>query len=479
MLGNFANSIRTPLLSVEAALQPSWMATDIMFYVNLVLVFCALIEFTTFIVLCRKTSCAFVIGFAAVILYGFGLIMYVVQLVMYVRGHSGAAYTVYFCMAMFCCGFILGGVYCVLLSRNAHRVLCLVAGITNIFPPVGAIASVVLSYRIRKDSRVHALVFNGYAYTYAALAAFCDKNGAEFIDMSGEENFEQLTPKQANKLLKSLKTDIGSVTGKFSYAAALMNYRPEKTRKALRIMSKAAEANYAPALFNLGYFYEIGSGVKRDHKKARAYYERAVAAGDVDAELRIALIDIDSGKTEDGINKLKELIAGGDICAKYNSGVCCERGLGVPRNIDKAVDIYTECANAGLYAAQKRIFAIAAQDINSAQNGQFFRKVTDREFFGSFDLMNKGLIEIKKRKAADAANLFLSVVKRRDKWEGLARCLVGTLYIDCGKLPEDKHNGSEYIKSAFDMLPGAKDIYAVVPRSIIKAVSNKSNAQVD
>lgn len=474
MIGNLANTTFMPLLSAQAAAQSAMTTTDIMFYVNLGLLFCALIEFTTYLVLYRKTTCAAVIGLASVILYGFGLAMFIVQLIMYVRGVNGAVYTVYFCMAIFICGVIFGGVYCVLLSRNSHKALCLAAGITNIVPIVGAVLSIALSYRIHKDSRVQALVFKGYAYTYAALAAFCDKNGAEFVDSAGEEEFEELAAKQAKKSLKELKANTASAEGKYKYAAALLTYKPEETGKALKAMGKAADADYAPALFNLGYFYDTGTYVKRDVKKARAYYERAIKAGDADAALRLALLDIESGNAEQGFAKLKEFTADGNISAKYDMGVCFERGLGVPQDIDKAMEVYSECANAGLFAAQKRIFALAAQDINSAQNGGFFRKVTDREFFGTFDTMIKGLIEIKKRKAADAATLFLTAVKRKDKWEGLARCLVGTLYIDNGKQGEDKHNGAEYIKSAFEMMPGAKDIYEVVPKSIIKKGKQQS-----
>ena len=56
----------------------------------------------------------------------------------------------------------------------------------------------------------------------------------------------------------------------------------------------------------------------------------------------------------------------------------------------------------------------------------------------------------------------------RDKWEGIARCLVGTLYIDRGKLPQDRYNGVEYIGSALDLWSGAKDIYAVLPKIKVK-----------
>ena len=265
-----------------------------------------------------------------------------------------------------------------------------------------------------------------------------------------------------------LKAKTNTAAGKFDYATALVWYAPYKFKKAYRLMSKAANDGYAPALFNLGYFYEIGKYVNRDLKKAREYYKRAGAAGDADSALRLAIVDIKDGNAQAGLSVLNERAEFGDLYAKYDIGVCNELGLGMEKNIDKAFDIYTECANIGMYVAQARIFAAACKDIPSAQNGDFFRRITDRKFDGAFAVMIDGLIEIKKRHAADASEKFLQAVKMRDKWEGVARCLVGTLYIDRGKLPQDRYNGVEYIGSALDLWSGAKDIYAVLPKIKVK-----------
>ncbi|MCX4314326.1 MAG: hypothetical protein OSJ83_10810, partial [Clostridia bacterium] len=189
---------------------------------------------------------------------------------------------------------------------------------------------------------------------------------------------------------------------------------------------------------------------------------------DADSALRLAIVDIKDGNAQAGLSVLNERAEFGDLYAKYDIGVCNELGLGMEKNIDKAFDIYTECANIGMYVAQARIFAAACKDIPSAQNGDFFRRITDRKFDGAFAVMIDGLIEIKKRHAADASEKFLQAVKMRDKWEGVARCLVGTLYIDRGKLPQDRYNGVEYIGSALDLWSGAKDIYAVLPKIKVK-----------
>ena len=184
--------------------------------------------------------------------------------------------------------------------------------------------------------------------------------------------------------------------------------------------------------------------------------------------MRSCIADIKSGKGEEGIKALSARAAKDDLYAKYDIAVCYETGTGVDKDIEKAVAVYTECANVGFIKAQKRIFTIAGKDMQSARNGAFFRMVTDREFNGTFDLVVRGLIELKKRRAADAADIFLSVVRKHDEWEGVARCLVGTLYIDKGKTPDDRINGLEYVKSAIPFIPEAQHIFDVVEKRSIR-----------
>lgn len=448
-------------------------AVDIVFYVNLGLMLCALVVVATVGVLCAKTHCAFFAGVAAVSAVGLGLAMYVVSLVLYVYGNAAAEYTVYACTALHGIGFVTAGVYCCMLSRNSHGILCFVTGGAMIVPPLGAALSVSLSRKIARDTRVKALVYTGYAYTYAALGAFCDRMPPEFADSSGEAKFDYLGKKQLAAKLNALKARATTASGMYEYAAAMLTYTPKKYKLSLKYMTKAAEAGHAAALFNLGYYYDVGAYVKKDHKKAKALYTRAMQAGDPDAEMRLGILALRDGDSERGVAILTELSDNGNLCALYNLGVCAERGIGVDKDMRVALDRYNSCANSELFDAQRRLFALAAHDISSAQNGEFFREVTDREFRGTFALMIHGLICVKKRLAADAADFFLDVVKQHDNWEGVARCLVGTLYIDCGKTPEDRRNGVDYIRSAFGLTPAAREVYAALPRSITKISPEK------
>lgn len=452
--------------------------TFILFCVNFGLLLCSAIQLAAVFVLYKKTVCASVVGLATLMLVGMSIVLFFVQLLMYVMGNAYATYAITFYTCIAYAMFILSGVYSIILSRHSLKTLCIIAGVLDLIPPVGMVFTVILSFKLMRDTPVQEYVFSGYAYTYAALGQFCKKNKAVLVDMAGDEENKPLNKKEIKQLLKQLKRKTNTAEGMFEYASALAMYAPHKTKTAVKLMKRAADGGHAPALYNLGYYYELGAYVKKDFKKAKACYARAAESGDGDAELRLAILEIKSNNATEGLKLLKARAdEKNDACAKYNLAICHELGFGVSPDIDAALDLYCDCIKQGLFIAEERIFAIAATDINSPQNGDFFRKVTDREFTGTFKIMIDGLIEIKKRHAADAADQFLKAVKKEDSWEGLARCLVGTLYLDCGKDIKDKCNGAEYIRTAINKISYAKDVFAVIPSAVRKELkANKKSA---
>lgn len=460
----------------------------ILFYINLGLVLFVVIQVTALIVLTRKTSCASVMGLATVYTFGMSGVLFIVQLILYVLKNTNALYVISFCMSLTYGAFIMSCVYTIMLSKNSHKQLCIIAGVMDIIPPIGAVLTLVLATKIKSDTAAQEYIYKGYAYTYAALGEYCALHKAGFADLSGTEELEKLSKKDAKRRLKELKRNLKTPEDQYAYAAAVATYTPQNTSTAVKYMKKAAGGDYPAALFNMGYYYELGAYVGKDLKKARECYTRAAAAGDEDAALRLGILDIKAHKAEEGFKLfMARAEEYKDPCALYNMAICYELGLGVQPNINAALDIYCRCDAEGAQSkshaaeiaalARKRIFAIAATDINSAQNGDFFRKVTDRPFKGMFRTMLDGLIEIKKRHAADAANCFLKVVKKGGEWEGLARCLVGTLYLDNGKELKDKVNGAEFIQTALDTMPEAKDILSVIPPSILKKIRARSKAE--
>lgn len=465
------------LLSAITVANPKSI-TFILFCLNIGLLLCAVIQTTAVVVLYRKTLCASVVGLATIMVFGMGAVLFVIQLLMYFCGHAGAIYAISFCVCLLYAAFITSSVYSFMLSRNEHKTLCILAGIFDLIPPIGAAFTVALSYKIDRDTVVKQYIYKGYAYTYAALGQFCATNKATLIDMAGDEELDELDKKGTKRNLNELKHHVDTAEGQYAYAVALATYAPEKSKTAVKFMKQAAEGNHTAALFNLGYYYEVGAYLPKDLKKAKTYYARAAEAGDEDAAMRLGILEIKSGDAAAGFKLFEDRAnSKNDLCAKYNMAICYEKGTGVEVDMDKALEIYCECIAAGSFEAEKRLFAIAAQDINSPQNGEFFRRVTDRKFEGSFAKMIDGLIEIKKRLASDAVEHFLKVLDFNDKWEWFARCIVGTLYIDCGKEMDDKYNGAEYIRSSAVMSPIAKDIYPTLPHAVFKETKARAKAE--
>lgn len=424
-----------------------------------------------FVVLCRKTACADLAGYIAVALFGFGLAAFFVQLFLYVYGIKYAMHAVCAALAIMYCGIFTGAIYCILLGRNSHKALCVTSGIFGFVPPIGTLFAIVLSYKIERDTPMKELVFNGYAYTYAALGAFCKRNGARLADAAGEEDFEPLKRKAAKKRLKTLKKQARTPEGRYEYAVALLRYMPRKLKRAVSMLRRAADGGHVPALFNIGYCYETGAYVNKDAKRAREYYKRAATVGDGDAALRLCIVELTDGDATAGARMLSERAEGGDVYAEYNLAVCRERGLGVEKDAASAVDAYVKLARGGLFIAQKRLFALAAECVNAnKRKSEIFSGIVDSDFSGTgaFELMIKGLIEIMERRAADAAEQFVNAVMRRGKWEGVARCIVGTLYTDSGEKDADRLNGVGYVRSAVGLTPIADDIIAAMPRSLLK-----------
>ncbi len=470
-------SASVSLLSAITVANPKSI-TFILFCLNIGLLLCAVIQTTALVVLYRKTLCASVVGLANIMVFGMGGVLFVIQLLMYVYGNANAIYAISFCVCLLYASFITSTVYSIMLSRNEHKTLCILAGVFDFIPPIGVVFTVVLSYKVHHDTVAKQFIYKGYNYTYAALGQFCAANKATLIDMAGDEELYSLDKKETKHKLNELKLHLDTAEGQYAYAVALATYVPDKSKTAVKYMKKAADGGHTAALFNLGYYYEVGAYLPKDLKKAKSFYTRAAEAGDEDATMRLAILEVKSGDAAAGFKLFKDRAENkSDLCAKYNLGICYEQGIGVDADMDKALDIYCECIDAGMFEAEKRLFAIAAQDINSAQNGEFFRRVTDRQFKGSFAKMIDGLIEIKKRLASDAVEHFLKVLDFNDKWEWFARCIVGTLYIDCGKEMEDKYNGAEYIRSSAVMSPIAKDIYPTLPNAVFKEIKARTKAE--
>lgn len=439
---------------------------EILFYINLGFVIVALIDAAGVYVLLRKTACMRTLGIITFGIFCAAVACYCAQLVMFSCGHKLAEYFVYGATGALSAASVVAAAYCIALCKRTDKGMCIATGILQLLPPVGAIAMAVFAKRAPRDTRSQNLVYTGYAFTYAALGAFAEKYKADFIDNADVQEFEPLDKKAVKAKLAAAKKNAKTPEGLFEYGVMLSHYRPKKMRGAFSHFKKAAKRNHPAALFNLGYCYEKGVYVRKDAKKAAELYKRAAALGDGDAELRLAIVDINTGKPERGVETLKKRMETRDLCAEFDYALCVERGLGVEKNIAAALKTLFKCADLGLEYAQRHVLELAVKSLGVTELDGLFAMIDKHTFVGAFDNIVKGVAAVRDKRALDASKMLLSAVKLRGKWEGMARLLVGTLYIDSGELEADKRNGAAYVKSAIGLTPIAKDIYAAVPRQL-------------
>lgn len=185
----------------------------------------------------------------------------------------------------------------------------------------------------------------------------------------------------------------------------LQNASNDNFEEAFTCFLAAAELGYTKGQFNTGVCYEKGRGVVQDMEKAMHYYGLAAANGHAQAQYRFAklllasrrqlseeelktatnlledasaagltkaqlcLASVYSRKPEKDGNKfvqyLKMAAESGDSTALFFLGQCYDKGLGVPQNLSKAVELYRRAAKAGNKRAQSFLESSSNKDINT------------------------------------------------------------------------------------------------------------------
>lgn len=87
---------------------------------------------------------------------------------------------------------------------------------------------------------------------------------------------------------------------------------------AIKYLTQAAELDDLEAIRLLASLHERGLGTAKDVDKAKALYEKAYHAGNVDAGYNLALVYLDEEKIEKGKLLLEELVAKGSGKAKQH-----------------------------------------------------------------------------------------------------------------------------------------------------------------
>ncbi len=131
----------------------------------------------------------------------------------------------------------------------------------------------------------------------------------------------------------------------------------QDTELGLDLLTKAAEAGYAPAQKNLAAAYENGSYVPPSEDMASLWYHRAALQGLAEAQYGLARLFLsgDGSDAEQALYWYRAAAEAGLPEAENNLALMYERGEGVPEDLLAAVFWYRSAAEKGLAVAQNNL----------------------------------------------------------------------------------------------------------------------------
>jgi TPR repeat protein len=144
------------------------------------------------------------------------------------------------------------------------------------------------------------------------------------------------------------------------YNAAMLKRREGKPEDAIDLFSKSAALGDANAMEELAESYSNGEGVAKNDAEAVEWFTLAAKAGNSSAMLTLGGLYLlgNDGVEQNDEDAAKWFQKAADLknaAAIYDLGKLYEDGQGVPRNMEKAKELYLESAKLGNAFAQRRL----------------------------------------------------------------------------------------------------------------------------
>lgn len=196
-----------------------------------------------------------------------------------------------------------------------------------------------------------------------------------------------LSSAEASEQLASVMTDYFACLEDINGAQLLLTSEAE----AIKSFEKAQALGSTRAHYNLGVCYETGRTVNKDLDKAVMHYRAAVRGGHPLATYNLGVLYLnghgnantgqsllekasrlgvpqaktfvahkylEAGNYDEAVPLLKEAAAAKDPDALFYLGLCCERGLAVPKDIVAATKLYARAASQNHAGALEALAAI-------------------------------------------------------------------------------------------------------------------------
>jgi hypothetical protein len=132
-------------------------------------------------------------------------------------------------------------------------------------------------------------------------------------------------------------------------------------KKAAKILKRAVELGNVDAMNNLGTFYEHGSGVKLDKKKAEELYRTAADRGDAAAQYNLGLLLYSEKRFEEAFRSFALAADQGHTFAENSIGMCYGNGTGMEVDLGKARYWFERAAAKGHEKATRNLAALDAR----------------------------------------------------------------------------------------------------------------------
>jgi hypothetical protein len=128
------------------------------------------------------------------------------------------------------------------------------------------------------------------------------------------------------------------------------------------LLQKATDLGHLPARNELGLCYYTGKWVARDEARGKTLWREAAAAGNVEAEVRLAAVTVrtteDSASLELAVRTLLWTMERGSLLAEVALGYCYEVGKGVRRSPAEAARHYRTAAGRGSQDAHRALLRL-------------------------------------------------------------------------------------------------------------------------
>jgi len=135
-----------------------------------------------------------------------------------------------------------------------------------------------------------------------------------------------------------------------NYEAALQMVRNAEYVKALKTFKQLAKQGHAPSEFSIGLIYHFGRGVPKNLKLAYAWYKKALLKDHSPALNNVGMMYSIGDyvvQDRDVAFRLFKRASIKHAHAMDNLGRCYENGWGTPRNINRALEMYTLAGDNG------------------------------------------------------------------------------------------------------------------------------------